>query len=233
MTVTSLKADLSAAKASVTAEENRPEAEPIDRLCVPSWKRSLDVLGTLFLLPLLWPLFAVVAIYIKLVSPGPVFFIQSRVGWGGEEFLIWKFRTMHVAPAGRESQHRRLLQQHLRSDAPALKPGYTGDLIPGGAWIRRLSIDELPQLMNVLRGEMSLVGPRPDLLPLGAYTVSQRQRFAVLPGMTGLWQVSGKNRLSYEEMIDLDLRYVREHGLGMDLRILLRTAAVLVRQRNE
>ena len=199
----------------------------------PPWKRWLDLVVTVTLLPLLCPLLAVIAVYIRCVTGGPVFFVQPRVGYGGETFTIYKFRTMRVALQPREETHRRYVAEQVSVDGPAHKPKYQDELIPGGKLLRQLSLDELPQLLNVLQGNMSLVGPRPDLLQLMDYDDWQVRRFEVLPGMTGLWQVSGKNRLSFDQMIELDLRYVEQRSLGTDLRILVKTIGVLVFQRNE
>ena len=119
------------------------------------------------------------------------------------------------------------------SDGPILKPWYRNELIPGGRLLRKLSLDELPQLFNVLRGNMSLVGPRPDLLQLEDYRPYQARRFEVMPGMTGLWQVSGKNSLSFDQMIALDLDYIDRMSVWMDLVILFRTIGFLINSRNE
>jgi lipopolysaccharide/colanic/teichoic acid biosynthesis glycosyltransferase len=199
----------------------------------PAWKRGLDLLLTCLLLPVLVPFLGLIAIYIRCVSKGPVFFVQSRVGYGGEIFSIYKFRTMRVSWESRDEMHRRYVAQQAVTDGPISKPAYRSDLIPGGHLLRKLSLDELPQLFNVLKGNMSLVGPRPDLLQLSDYTLLQTRRFEVMPGMTGLWQVSGKNRLSFDQMIDLDLQYIAQCSLRTDLMILLKTVIVLINQHNE
>ena len=179
---------------------------------------------------LLFPLILGVATFIRCVSGGPAFFTQQRLGLAGKPFHIWKFRTMRVGAV--DESHRDYVKT-LAADSPAAKPEYVSRLIPGGASLRRWSLDELPQLWNVLRGEMSLVGPRPDVLCLEDYVNEfELRRFAVLPGMTGLWQVSGKNKLSFNQMIALDIRYVEEMSLLMDIWILFRTASVLVREAN-
>ena len=178
----------------------RPVLQKVDRSIqkreTPPWKRILDLAGVLVIGPMLVPLLAAVAIYIKMVSKGPVLFLQSRVGHGGNAFTIFKFRTMHVAPSGRDDEHRNYVVAHAGAGTPVRKPELKNQLIPGGSLIRKLSIDELPQLWNVAQGSMSLVGPRPDLLQVEDYAPWQLARFEVLPGMTGLWQVSGKNRLT-------------------------------------
>ena len=183
--------------------------------------------------PLLAPILLVVAVYVRLVSAGPVFFVQSRVGHGGEDFRIIKFRTMEVPKVSRDEVHRDYVANHARFDAPVKKPNYKSELIFGGELLRKLSIDELPQVFNVLIGNMSLVGPRPDLLRLVDYEEWQRRRFEVLPGMTGLWQVSGKNLLTFDQMVELDIQYIDTQSLWQDLQIIARTVLVLLFERNE
>lgn len=199
----------------------------------PKWKRVLDLCGVAVIAPLLAPLLLAVAIYIRIVSRGPILFVQSRVGYGGDDFLIYKFRTMHVPKVSRDEMHRDYLVSRTGGDSPFEKPNYQSDLIPGGEWLRKFSIDEFPQLLNVFRGNMSLVGPRPDLMRLEDYQSWQLRRFEGLPGMTGLWQVSGKNRLTLEQMIDLDIEYLETRSLSQDLRIIAKTFNVLLFERNE
>lgn len=199
----------------------------------PAWKRGVDLALTLLLLPVLAPLLGAIALYIRCVSNGPVFFVQSRVGHGGNSFAIYKFRTMRVSREPRDEKHRQYIAVRSTSDAPISKPTYQNDLIRGGRLLRKLSLDELPQLFNVLKGNMSLVGPRPDLLQLEDYTPMQARRFEVMPGMTGLWQVSGKNTLSFDQMIELDLTYIENLSLFNDISILFRTVFVLINQHNE
>ncbi len=215
-----------------------PEVEPpeilsIEKRPVPTWKRTLDVVLVLLSLPLLAPVLAVVACYIRLVSAGPIFFIQSRVGYGGEDFRIIKFRTMEVPKVSRDASHREYVANRSQVNEPLRKPNLKNELIRGGRLIRKLSIDELPQIFNVLLGNMSLVGPRPDLLKLVDYENWQIRRFEVLPGMTGLWQVSGKNSLSFEQMIELDIRYVETMSFKQDVKIIARTFSVLLFEHNE
>ncbi|MBN1837422.1 MAG: sugar transferase, partial [Spirochaetales bacterium] len=175
---------------------------------VPNWKRALDVVGALLAVAVSSPLFLLVSAYIKIVSPGPVLFRQNRVGYGGRLFTFLKFRTMRVD--NDESSHRQHLKQLIHSQAAMAKLDAVDDprIIPGAKILRRACVDELPQLFNVLKGEMSLVGPRP-CLPYEAkeYQRWHAGRFDVLPGMTGLWQVSGKNNLSFQTMIRLDIAY--------------------------
>jgi lipopolysaccharide/colanic/teichoic acid biosynthesis glycosyltransferase len=198
---------------------------------VPAWKRVLDV-GLIFLaLPLLVPMMIVIGLLIRLVSAGPILFKQERIGYLGGRFLCYKFRTMHVNAA--TDIHQGHLAQLMNSDAPMIKMDAQGDprIIPFGRLLRSSGLDELPQIINVLRGDMSLVGPRPCVsYEYDKYLPWQRERFNTLPGLTGLWQVSGKNRTTFTQMIQLDIRYVREKTLLMDLFIILKTGPTLVGQ---
>lgn len=200
-------------------------------------KRVLDVLLASAGLVLTAPLFAVIAVAIKLDSPGPVFFRQERVGLRGRRFRVVKFRTMFDGvpdDVHREHVRRQIVDEAAASvDAGHGEPVYKlvedGRVTRVGRILRRTSLDELPQLVNVLRGEMSLVGPRPPLpYELEAYEPWQFERLRVTPGITGLWQVSGRSRLSYRRMCELDLEYVRRWSLGLDLKILARTIPVVL-----
>lgn len=198
----------------------------------PAWKRGHDIVASSIMVVLLTPVFAVIALWIKCVSRGPVFFRQLRVGHGGKYFEILKFRTMHLDDSA-TSRHRDYVKSRQQSKSLD-KPAYASRLIPGGSMLRRTSLDELPQLWNVLLGDMSLVGPRPDVLELSDYeSERERRRFEVQPGISGLWQVSGKNSLSYEQMIELDVRYVDGLSWWLDAKILLKTFRVLVSQDND
>jgi lipopolysaccharide/colanic/teichoic acid biosynthesis glycosyltransferase len=197
---------------------------------MPLWKRSADISLSLAVMPLLLAAIALMAIYHWLVSPGPIFFRQARIGRGGRTFSIYKFRTMK--PACEFSTHQNHLHQLLGSGAPMEKLD-KGDarIIPGGRLLRASGLDELPQLLNVLRGEMSLIGPRPCLpFEYEAYAPDQRKRFEVAPGLTGLWQVSGKNRTTFEQMVQLDCDYVERRSAGLDLKIVFLTIPALVQQ---
>jgi exopolysaccharide biosynthesis polyprenyl glycosylphosphotransferase len=189
-------------------------------------KAVFDVSVAALLLVLLAPVFAAIAVVIKVNSRGPVFFRQVRVGRGGELFRMYKFRTMH---ADAEQRLHKMAAQNefgdvlfkIRQDPRVTRPGRL---------LRRHSLDELPQLINVLLGEMSLVGPRPPLSSeVEQYPQDMRRRLVVKPGMTGLWQVSGRSDLSWEDSIRLDLRYVENWSLTVDLVILMRTAMVVMR----
>jgi lipopolysaccharide/colanic/teichoic acid biosynthesis glycosyltransferase len=199
----------------------------------PGWKRALDLCGVAVITPLLAPFLFAIALYIRIVSPGPILFVQSRVGFGGDDFLIYKFRTMHVPSVSRDEKHRDYIATRMGGNEPFKKPDYQSDLIPGGELLRKFSIDEFPQLLNVFQGNMSLVGPRPDLMRLEDYETWQLRRFEGLPGMTGLWQVSGKNRLTLDQMIELDVKYLETRSLSQDLRIIAKTFIVLLLERNE
>jgi exopolysaccharide production protein ExoY len=198
---------------------------------VPAWKRVLDLFCILLALPGVLFFMLCIALLIKLVSRGPVLIRQERIGLGCRRFGCLKFRTMHVgSDTGVHQQH---LKNLLRSDVPMMKMDSMGDprLIRFGAILRATGLDELPQLINVLRGEMSLVGPRPCLpYEFELYEPWQRERFNTLPGLTGLWQVRGKNRTTFVEMIQLDIQYARTKSLLLDLQILAATFGTLASQ---
>lgn len=191
-------------------------------------KRGIDMAGGALGVLAGAPLFAVVAIAIKVTSPGPVFFRQPRTGRNREPFLIFKFRTMHVDA----DQQRSELDAHNEVDGPIFKMRQDPRVTRVGEFLRRTSLDELPQLLNVLRGEMSLVGPRPFPVEEAAKIQGRASaRFAVHPGLTGLWQVSGRNTLTYDDLCHLDCVYVDCWSLSWDLRILLQTPACVLRHR--
>lgn len=186
--------------------------------------RALDVSCCLLALPVLGLVTVVITLYMKLFSRGPVIFRQERVGLQGSRFQIYKFRTMKVAADS--VVHANHFKQLVDSKAPMVKLDATHDarLIPGAWLLRSTGLDELPQIINILRGDMSLVGPRPCIpTEYSAYLPWQRARFHVLPGLTGLWQVSGKNRTTFEAMVHLDIRYAREASLWLNLKIIVLT----------
>ena len=198
------------------------------------WKRALDALLILLALPLLIPLALLVALLIRSVSRGSVLFRQERVGYQGRRFLCFKFRTMFVDADS--ATHQGHLHQLMNSDTPMQKLDSEGDprIIPFGVWLRASGLDELPQLINVLRGEMSLVGPRPCLpYEYDKYLPWQKERFQTVPGLTGLWQVSGKNKTTFVEMVLLDIMYAKHKTLWWDLKIILMTVPALVIQMLE
>lgn len=183
-------------------------------------KRVIDILGALCGLVLGLPLFILIALAIRLDSPGPIIFRQTRVGLGGKLFEMYKFRSMHV---GAEEQQD-LLQELNEADGPLFKIRNDPRLTRVGQFLRRTSLDELPQLWNVLRGEMSLVGPRPPLpKEVAQYHEWHKKRLEVRPGITGLWQVSGRSLLSFDEMVLLDIHYIENWSLWLDINIMLRT----------
>lgn len=195
---------------------------------MPRWKRSIDVLASALALALLSPLLLLVAALIKLASPGPVFFRQWRAGLAGKPFLICKFRSMTVDA---EAQ-RNLLASCNEQDGPAFKIRNDPRVTWIGRLLRKTSVDELPQLWNVLRGEMSLVGPRP--LPVheaAACSPWHRRRLDVTPGMTCFWQVRGRSRVTFVEWMRMDLQYVRNRSWRTDLFLLLATVPAVLRGR--
>lgn len=188
-------------------------------------KRLIDILGSLFGIILLSFLFFLVAFLIKVEDPkGKVFFAQDRVGKDGKLFKMYKFRSM-VSDAEEKLQH--LLKYNEVSGA-MFKIKDDPRVTNIGKFIRKTSIDELPQLFNVLKGDMSLVGPRPPLLrEVKEYTEYDKQRLLVTPGCTGLWQVSGRSNLNFKQMVELDLQYIEKRSLLFDLKIIIKTVLVL------
>jgi lipopolysaccharide/colanic/teichoic acid biosynthesis glycosyltransferase len=190
-------------------------------------KRLFDIVTALTVLVIASPLMLLTAVLIKLTSPGPVFFKQPRVGFMGKVFTMYKFRTMEVETDC--GIHRDYVTDLVGNGRPMVKIDNRQRLIPFGKIIRRLFIDELPQLFNVIRGQMSLVGPRPAILyEVQAYHDWHMKRLLAIPGMTGLWQVSGKNRLTFDEMVRLDIRYAHECSFLMDVKIILKTPLAIV-----
>lgn len=198
---------------------------------IPTWKLLLDIVLVLLALPFLAPIMAIVSVLIKVVSPGPVFFRQERVGLGGKHFQCIKFRSMrtdadpavHAAyVSGLQSTGAAMEKMDARKDKR---------LIRWGALLRASALDELPQIWNVVRGEMSWIGPRPCIpYELEKYQPWHYERFNSLPGLTGWWQVKGKNRTTFDEMVRLDIEYTQRRSLFLDLYILLRTPFVIIRQ---
>jgi len=198
---------------------------------LPRWKRALDVTAIVLALPILLPLAIGLGVLIRLVSTGPILFKQERVGYRGSRFMCLKFRTMYCGVETRT--HEGHLQQLMDSDVPMIKMDDQGDsrIILFGRLLRASGLDELPQLINVLKGEMSLVGPRPCMAYEAArYLPWQLERFNAVPGLTGLWQVNGKNRTTFTRMIQLDIEYARTKSLLLDLKIIFKTAPALLVQ---
>ncbi|MEY8756302.1 sugar transferase [Peribacillus frigoritolerans] len=189
-------------------------------------KRLTDIIGSLIGLILLLPVFMIVVIFIKIEDPkGPIFFKQVRIGKDETEFYMYKFRSM-VTDA--EDKLKDILSLNEVSGA-MFKMKEDPRVTKIGKFIRKTSIDELPQLWNVLKGEMSLVGPRPPLTrEVEQYTSFDKQRLLVTPGCTGLWQVSGRNGLSFEEMVDLDIQYINNRSIYRDIKIILKTVKCMI-----
>ncbi|HYF47980.1 MAG TPA: sugar transferase [Planctomycetota bacterium] len=214
--------------------------EGVNFLC----KRLFDIVVSSLLLVILIPLvFLPTALAIRLGSPGPIFYYQERIGYRRRKFRFWKFRSMRVGSdqGGDVSIHKEYLKKYIAGTAGGAKDEkgrtiykITEDprVTPIGRFIRQYSIDELPQLWNVLKGDMSLIGPRPPIAyEVENYRPIHYRRFEVLPGISGLWQVSGRNRLTFDEMVKLDLYYIENWSLELDLRILFKTISVVLFQR--
>lgn len=197
---------------------------------MPAWKRAIDIGLCLVALPALALFTLLMAVVIRCGSPGPIFFRQTRVGHRGRRFGIYKFRTMKVNAD--TAVHQQYFKSLMDSRAPMAKlDSHDSRLIPGGWILRVTGIDELPQIINVLKGEMSFVGPRPCIpTEYDNYLPWQKARSDAVPGLTGLWQVSGKNRTTFEQMIAFDIQYARTVSLWQDLRIILLTPAALAQQ---
>jgi lipopolysaccharide/colanic/teichoic acid biosynthesis glycosyltransferase len=189
-------------------------------------KRILDVALSLLALVLAAPILLACALAIRVESPGPVMFSQKRTGRGGRRFPMWKFRTM-VANAEElkaELAHLNILPP------PDFKIPNDPRVTKVGKFLRATSLDELPQLFNVLRGDMSIVGPRPTSFPASSYELWHTQRLDVAPGMTGLWQLEGRNATTFDERLRLDVQYIRHMSLTQDLRLMARTVGAVVRR---
>lgn len=198
----------------------------------PVARRVVDLAVVVIALLVLAIPMLLIATAIKWGSPGPAFYRQQRIGRGGRPFTMYKFRTMRVG--GSDAQHRELIARELRGEDTSVGGSWKIDCDPRitrvGSFLRRTSVDELPQLINVLRGQMSLVGPRPCLdWEAEMFPAKFAERFDVPPGLTGLWQVSGRSTMGTLEMLELDLAYVRSWSFWSDLRILLRTVPALLK----
>lgn len=192
-------------------------------------KRAIDIMFGTVLMIAAFPLIILTAIAIKLTSPGPIFFIQDRIGYNKRLFRLYKFRTMVVGAEKLQSE----LETLNEMDGPVFKIRNDPRITKVGRWLRRTSVDELPQLFNVLKGDMSLVGPRP--LPVRDYNGFtedwQRRRFSVLPGLTCTWQISGRNHISFEDWMKLDMKYIDNWKLSNDLKILLKTIIAVTKMK--
>lgn len=207
-----------------------PLCSELMRVRTPIWyallKRLFDILGSIFLLVLLSPLLLCAALAVKATSRGPILYRSMRVGYAGILFTFYKFRSMRVGADKMLVD----LKERNEKDGPIFKMKDDPRLTPFGRWMRRFSIDELPQLLNVLKGDMSLVGPRP-MLPheVMDYKSDDFERLKVQPGITCYWQVMGRSRLSFDEWMELDRKYVRDRSFATDLRILIVTPIAVIR----
>lgn len=191
-------------------------------------KRAMDLAASLAGLALLLPLFPFIVLLIRLETPGPIFFRQRRVGRDGRLFDCYKFRSMSVDAEQRKEQFAHLNEATGAAFKIREDPRITGV----GRFLRRSSLDEFPQLFNVMRGEMSIVGPRPQIpSEVAEYSPDHACRLLVTPGLTCLWQISGRSHLEFEEWMQLDLEYVRNQSLGTDLGILLRTLPAVIERK--
>ena len=212
-----------------------PILEPFYVHKIPLWKRILDIIGAILGLILFFPLMLLISLLIKIVSPGNILFKQERAGFGGESFQFLKFRTMKVNTD--TTKHQQYYAQLINGVSNEVKSEMimtklddsNTEIIPFGKILRITYLDELPQLVNVLLGEMSLVGPRPPIPnEVKEYLRWHNGRFDSVPGMTGLWQVSGKNRLTFSQMVRLDVRYSRLLTFWLDIKILLMTPVAII-----
>jgi lipopolysaccharide/colanic/teichoic acid biosynthesis glycosyltransferase len=192
-----------------------------------SKKRALDLALCVALLPIAIPVLLVCALLVKLTSRGPIFFVQERTGWGGHRFKMLKFRTMVPGAAGMK---KGLESQNLMG-GPDFKLADDPRVTPFGAFLRKSSLDEAPQIWNVVRGDMSLVGPRPTSFEANTYDLWHTERLEVVPGLTGLWQVAGRGEIDFDDRVRLDIAYVRHRSLPLDISILLRTIPAVLSRR--
>lgn len=190
-------------------------------------KRALDLAVCLLLLPLLFPVLFLSALLVKLSSHGPLLFVQERTGHGGRRFKMYKFRTMIPDAAS--------MRDEIKAQNGVVGPDFKVEndprLTPLGSFFRKTSLDETPQLWNVLRGDMSLVGPRPTSFDIDTYDLWHTERLEAVPGLTGLWQIAGRGQIDFDERVRLDIAYVRNRSFLLDLEILLRTIPAVLLQR--
>lgn len=220
--------------ASIAVEELNPSGEiEMDNAAstqIPRWKRILDLTCVLLSLPCWLVLMVLVTLWIKFVSPGPIFYRQERIGYRRKRFMVLKFRSMKVN--AETLTHEQHLERLMQTDCPMTKLDATGDprVIPFGRLLRATGLDELPQIFNILRGEMSLVGPRPCTPhEFQRYKTRHQERVSAPPGLTGYWQVHGKNKATFSEMIEMDIFYSENMSVRLDLEIMLKTVpAILV-----
>ncbi|MGL4760499.1 MAG: sugar transferase [Sarcina sp.] len=192
-------------------------------------KRGMDIIGSLVGIVLLMPLYIIVAIWIKVDSKGPIMFSQERVGLDGRVFNMYKFRSMVI---NAEELKEKLKQQNERK-GPMFKIKEDPRVTKIGKFIRKTSIDELPQLINILKGEMSIVGPRPSLpKEVAQFDEWMMERLDVKPGLTCYWQVQGRDDIGFKEWMKLDIKYVKERSFALDIKLILKTFTVLLGDKN-
>ena len=216
-----------------TATEDRVgEVQQVRPIRIYASKRLLDIVAASIALLIAAPLAAVVSVLIKLSSPGPVLFRQMRVGRGGKQFMFYKFRSMRIN--NDDSEHREYIKLFIEGNEDEIKKRYPGKKIYKlagddritfiGKFLRRTSLDELPQLLNVLKGEMSMVGPRPHLpYEVELYKDWHRRRLKGIPGITGWWQIHGRSHVTFEKAVEMDIWYLEHQSLLLDVRIMCRT----------
>ncbi len=192
-------------------------------------KRLIDIVASILLLIILMPLFMIIMLLIYINSPGPVFYKQTRVGRWGKLFTMWKFRSMYLDA---DKRLKEIMAENEMTGGVIFKMKNDPRIIPIGRFIRKASIDELPQLWNVLKGDMSLVGPRPALpSEVNQYSLKDRQRLEVIPGITCIWQVSGRSNIPFPQQVELDTEYIQSQSLLLDLKLLLKTIPAVLLSR--
>jgi lipopolysaccharide/colanic/teichoic acid biosynthesis glycosyltransferase len=230
----SIRVHLHPALPQAEAEPLPAEAQPGAQRVVPAaLKRALDIIGSVALLTLFAPVLLVVAAIVKFTSPGPIFFRQTRIGRGSKDFTMLKFRTMYTNSD--HAIHRDYVNAFIKASGNGgggtmRKMARDPRITPVGRVLRKTSLDELPQFINTLRGDMSLVGPRPPLpYEVEQYKAWHRRRVLdAKPGITGLWQVKGRSRTTFDEMVRLDLRYAKTPSVWTDIKILLATPRAVI-----
>ena len=209
-------------------DQQKQREASADQIPQPTWKRGLDFALILMFAPAIIFVASVVTLIVRCGSRGPILFKQKRVGYKGREFVCYKFRTMQTN--AETASHRNHLRDLINNQAPMVKLDASSDprLVPFGTVLRATGLDELPQLINVLKGDMSIVGPRPCIpYEYELYESWQKRRFDAVPGLTGLWQVSGKNRTTFNQMVRLDIEYSERASFWLDVKIILRTLPAL------
>jgi lipopolysaccharide/colanic/teichoic acid biosynthesis glycosyltransferase len=228
---------ISEAGTETTSDDANNHFSRVDSLLftgAPLWKRILDIVITVPIVIAVSPVMLMVVLFIKCVSPGPTLFKQERIGYLGKVFTLYKFRTMHVETE--TDTHQAHLAHLIESDAPMEKLDTASDprLIPFARWIRAAALDELPQFFNVLLGNMSLVGPRPPIkYEFDSYERWHRRRCDTLPGLTGVWQVTGKNKVSFSTMVRQDIAYAQRTSPWTDIKTIVLTVPAILSQLKE